>query len=190
MSARKAVNKELTRDMIMKAARDLFVEKGFQQASMRQIAKKLDYSHGAIYYHFKNKAELFYALVEDHFIMLDKEINDLVDQKIDDSEKLKQLFLGYIEFGLTHQSHYEIMFLVKDDEVRNFMNVSPMKTYQKFANHVADLSEKRISVQEIWSIFLSLHGFVTHYLHHVTNFKEAKGMADFHANMLLKWTKK
>ncbi|MEN1968481.1 TetR/AcrR family transcriptional regulator [Lentibacillus sp. N15] len=190
MAARKAVKKELTRHMIMDAARDLFVEKGYQLVSMRQIAMKLGYSHGAIYYHFKNKAELFYALVEDHFRLLDEKVADLAEQDLSDYEKLRNILLGYIEFGLTHQSHYEIMFLVKDDEVRNFMNQGPMNTYQTFAGHVAELSEKSLSVREIWSIFLSLHGFVTHYLQHVTTYEDARGMAEFHVNLLLEWTKK
>ncbi|MFD2044274.1 TetR/AcrR family transcriptional regulator [Ornithinibacillus salinisoli] len=190
MVARKAVEKELTRDMIMDAARDLFVEKGYQQVSMRQIAKKLNYSHGAIYYHFKNKAELFYALVEKHFLMLDQKIDQLVEQELEDQEKLKQIFLGFIEFGLTHQSHYEIMFLIKDEEVKNFINESPMKTYQKFASQVSRLSEKKVSIQTIWSIFISLHGFVSHYLRHITSFDDAKGAAEYHVELLLQWTKK
>ncbi|KKE78233.1 TetR/AcrR family transcriptional regulator [Bacilli bacterium] len=190
MAARKAVAKELTRDMIMDAARDLFVEKGYQQVSMRQIAKKLNYSHGAIYYHFKNKAELFYALVKNHFLMLDQKIEEIVNDEASNEEKLGQLFFGYIEFGLTHQNHYEIMFLTKDDEVRNFINESPMVTYQKFANQVSKLSEKQMTIREIWSIFISLHGFVTHYLGHITTFDEVKSAARFHVNMLLRWTKK
>ncbi|MUK89823.1 TetR family transcriptional regulator [Ornithinibacillus sp. L9] len=189
MVARRAVKIELTRDMIMNAARDLFVEKGYQHVSMRQIAKKLNYSHGAIYYHFKNKAELFYALVEKHFLMLDQTIDEIVNQDTDDEEKLRQMCLGFIEFGLTHQSHYEIMFLVKEEEVRNFMNEGPMKTYQKFAKQVSSLSEKQISIQEVWSLFLSLHGFVTHYIRHITTFNEVKGAAEFHVEMVLKWTR-
>lgn len=190
MAARKAVIKELTREMILDAARDLFVEKGYQQVSMRHIAKKLGYSHGAIYYHFKNKAELFYALVEKHFQMLDHKIEEIVCHEASKEEKLRQLFLGFIEFGLTHQSHYEIMFLVKDEEVKNFINESPMKTYQTFATQVNMLCEKQMTIQEIWSIFLSLHGFVTHYLRHITTFHEAKVAAEFHVEMLLQWTKK
>lgn len=190
MAARKAGTSELTREVIMDAARDLFVEKGYQHVSMRQIAKGLNCSHGAIYYHFKNKAELFYALVEEHFHMLDEKIEEIIQQKTSNEEKLKQLFQGFIEFGLTHQSHYEIMFLIKDEEVKNFINQSPNKTYQSFANQVSKLSEKTLTIQEIWSIFISLHGFVTHYLRHVTTFEEAKAAAEFHVNMLMTWTKK
>src|SRR5690625_6951788 len=64
---------ELTREVIMGVARELLVEKGYANVSMRQIANKINCSHGAIYYHFKNKAELFYALVEDHFSIRSEE---------------------------------------------------------------------------------------------------------------------
>ena len=74
---------------------------------MRQVAKELGYSHGAIYYHFKNKAELFFALVEEHFHMLDQVLDRILEEELDTLEKLKKVMLGFIEFGLTYQSHYE-----------------------------------------------------------------------------------
>lgn len=186
MSPRKSVQQELTRDMIMDAARDLFIEKGYQQVSMRQIAKVLGYSHGAIYYHYKNKAELFYALVEEHFNMLELELKQIMEESLKPYEKLQSILLGYIKFGLTHQSHYEIMFLIKDEEVRNFINQGPNNTYELFAKSVQSLCNKQLTVQEIWSIFLSLHGFVTHYLRHVVGFDEVKSLAQLHVDFLLK----
>ena len=187
MSPRKSVQQELTREMIMDAARDLFIKKGYQHVSMRQIAKELDYSHGAIYYHFKNKAELFYALVEEHFRMLDITLAEIMEQQVTDNKvKLAQVLLGFIEFGLKYQSHYEIMFLIKDEEVRNFINQGPNRSYEKFAQSVFTLCERQMSVQEIWSLFLSLHGFVTHFLRHVNDFEEVKDLAEAHVNFLLK----
>lgn len=186
MTPRKAVQQELTREMIMDAARELFVTKGYQYVSMRQIAKELGYSHGALYYHFKNKAELFYALVEDHFTMLDHILDQVMQLEIENKMKMKKILLSYIEFGLTHQSHYEIMFLVKDEEVRNFINQGPNKTYEKFAQCLFSLSDKTISLREIYSIFLSLHGFVTHYCRHVVNYDEVKDLADAHVKFLLR----
>lgn len=186
MSPRKSVEQELTREMIMEAARDLFVKKGYQHVSMRQIAKELNYSHGAIYYHFKNKAELFYAMVEEHFHMLDQLLDDIMKQDLEREEKLKQVLLGFIKFGLTHQSHYEIMFLIKDEEVRNFINQGPDKSYEKFAQSVYSLCKNNITIQEIWSVFLSLHGFVTHYSRHVIDYDDVKDLAHSHVHFLLK----
>ncbi|WP_251548632.1 TetR/AcrR family transcriptional regulator [Neobacillus muris] len=186
MSPRKPVQQELTREMIMDAARDLFVRKGYQHVSMRQIAQELGCSHGSIYYHYKNKAELFYALVEDHFAMLDQKLQDVLKEDFDEAQKLKRIFLAYIEFGLNHQSHYEIMFLTKDEEVRNLVSQGPNRSYENFAQSVARLSGKKLKVQEIWLLFLALHGFVTHYCRYVNGYEEVKDLAEAHANFLLK----
>lgn len=186
MTPRKTVQQELTREMIMDAARNLFAEKGYQHVSMRQIAKELGYSHGAIYYHFQNKAELFFALVESHFHMLNNTLEEIMQRDLEDREKLKEIFVGYIKFGLTYQSHYEIMFLIKDEEVRNFINQEPNHTYEKFAHSVHSLCGKNISIQDVWSTFLSLHGFVTQYCRHVVGFDDVKGLAEGHANFLLR----
>src|SRR5690625_5715271 len=78
---------ELTREVIMGVARELLVEKGYANVSMRQIANKINCSHGAIYYHFKNKAELFYALVEDHFSILNKKVVEVLQEQKDRSEE-------------------------------------------------------------------------------------------------------
>ncbi|MDQ0229263.1 TetR/AcrR family transcriptional regulator [Metabacillus malikii] len=186
MAARKAGKVELTREMIMDAARDLFVQKGYQHVSMRQIAKELNYSHGAIYYHFQNKAELFYALVEEHFKMLDNKLQKILAQDSDKRTKLISILVGFIEFGLTHQSHYEIMFLIKDEEVQALISDGPNKSYDKFAQSIYMLTDKELSIKEIWSIFLSLHGFVTHYCRHVNSYEEVKELAISHAEFLIK----
>lgn len=184
--ARRKVEEELTKEMIIAAARELFVLKGYENVSMRQIAKQLRCSHAAIYYHFKNKAELFYALVVSQFDELEKTLDEILNKDIENHEKLKFILLGYIEFGLNHQSHYETMFLTKDEEVRNFLNEKPMIVYEKFAQSIYSLSKHKLKLQDIWSIFLSLHGFVSHYLGHVSGFEEVKEAASHHVNFLLK----
>lgn len=186
MSPRKSVQQELTREMIMNAAQHLFVQNGYQNVSMRQIAKELNYSHGAIYYHFKNKAELFYALVEDHFHLLNTELNNILKKDLDNKEKLREIFIGYIRFGLTHQSHYEIMFLIKDEEIKGFLNQGPNLTFENFAQSVHLLCEKKISLHDVWSVFLSLHGFVTHFCRQIVSFDEIETLAYSHADFLLK----
>lgn len=65
--ARRAVEQELSRERILEAARHLFITKGYRAISMRSIGQHLGYSHGSLYYHFKEKAELFYAIVVEDF---------------------------------------------------------------------------------------------------------------------------
>lgn len=82
MSPRKSVDKELSREMILDVARILFVKDGYEHVSMRKIAKELGYSHGALYYHFKNKAELFYALVADGFLLLNQRLEEVMEKEL------------------------------------------------------------------------------------------------------------
>ncbi|WP_328766566.1 TetR/AcrR family transcriptional regulator [Streptomyces sp. NBC_00286] len=53
------------RDAIMDAARDVFAERGYFGASIRDIAKRADMSLSALYYYYSGKAQLFHALIED-----------------------------------------------------------------------------------------------------------------------------
>lgn len=53
---------ELTRLKIMSAALNLFSEKGIEATSLVEIAKAAEVTRGAIYWHFKNKWDLFDAI--------------------------------------------------------------------------------------------------------------------------------
>jgi len=50
---------------ILEAAISVFIENGFEETSMRQIASAAGLTTGAIYHHFKNKDELFYYAVKE-----------------------------------------------------------------------------------------------------------------------------
>lgn len=187
MAARRAVDQELTRESIMDAAHELFNEKGYQNVSMRQIAKELNYSHGAIYYHFKNKAELFYALVKADFRLLDEKLDEVLNRgDIDNKEKTKKILEGYIEFGLKNQCQYELMFLTKDEEVISYLIHEPNMSYEKFAQAIYTLSDRKVNVNLIWSVFLSLHGFVTHYCKTKMTFEEIEPLMKSHVLFLLR----
>ncbi|MCR5785158.1 MAG: TetR/AcrR family transcriptional regulator [Eubacterium sp.] len=53
-----------TKDKILGVAKKEFMEKGFKEASMRNIAKELGISATALYRHYKNKEEIFDAVVK------------------------------------------------------------------------------------------------------------------------------
>jgi AcrR family transcriptional regulator len=53
------------RDRILRAARKVFGARGFHAATIDQIAHEAGLSNGAIYYNFHNKADLFFALLDE-----------------------------------------------------------------------------------------------------------------------------
>ena len=63
--ARKTKQEALaTREAIIDAAEKVFHEKGVAHASLEEIAQTASCTRGAIYWHFKDKAELFDAMME------------------------------------------------------------------------------------------------------------------------------
>ncbi|HBF08396.1 MAG TPA: TetR family transcriptional regulator [Gammaproteobacteria bacterium] len=83
---------EQTKAGILDAAVELFAEKGFANTSLTEIAKKAEVTRGAIYWHFKNKAEIFDALHESLFVPLtDMILSDMNEEHEQPLHQLQQL---------------------------------------------------------------------------------------------------
>ncbi|MGN4124429.1 TetR/AcrR family transcriptional regulator [Lysinibacillus sphaericus] len=187
MSPRKPSAHELTQEMIVDEAHKQFIDKDFHQVSMRSIAKELGCSHGAIYYHFKNKAELFYVIIGGYFSELNTILDETVNNRTEDPQtKLYHVFVGFMEFGLNHQSQYELMFMVRDDEIDGLSQEAANLSYEKFAQSVQTLSTNQLLASDIHCAFIALHGFVSHYRHYVKNYEEAREAVNVHAKFLVK----
>jgi len=55
---------EQTRQDIIAAAREIFSQRGVSRSTLAHIAKQAGVTRGAIYWHFKNKPDLFFAMLE------------------------------------------------------------------------------------------------------------------------------
>ena len=65
---------EIRRAEIMDAAMILFMEKGYTNTTTQDIVDKVNISRGLLYYHFKNKEDILYCLVEQYSDRLLKDI--------------------------------------------------------------------------------------------------------------------
>ncbi len=59
--------KNRTYKKVLDTARDLFMEKGYEKATIRDIATGANMSTGAVFANFKNKADLFMAVAQAEF---------------------------------------------------------------------------------------------------------------------------
>ena len=64
------------RAALLRAAAAVFAERGFQDASVEDIAHRAGYSKGAIYWHFESKDDLFLALLEER---LERPIREMIE---------------------------------------------------------------------------------------------------------------
>jgi AcrR family transcriptional regulator len=70
-----------TRDRIEKAAIRLFVAKGVSETSVRDIAREVDISEGALYRHFVSKEQLVWTIFERHYVEFARELQSLVEKE-------------------------------------------------------------------------------------------------------------
>lgn len=108
-----------TRQRILDAAREMFVEQGYEATTMRAIADRIEYTPTAIYHHFRNKEALLAELCAADFRALAGAFQRI--GKIEDPiERLRRSGQAYVEFGLQHPMQYQLMFMTrKPPEVFN-----------------------------------------------------------------------
>jgi AcrR family transcriptional regulator len=61
-------NKVRTRDGLIAAAREVFLERGFHPATLDEIAERAGYTKGAVYSNFAGKDDLFLAMLGEHYV--------------------------------------------------------------------------------------------------------------------------
>lgn len=62
MARRTKAEAEQTREQILDAAEGVFLERGVARASLEEIAQTAGVTRGAVYWHFRNKADVFDAM--------------------------------------------------------------------------------------------------------------------------------
>ena len=92
---RREREKEEIRSKILDAARELFVQEGYDAVSMRKIAEKIEYSPTAIYLHFKDKRSVLIALCDEDFLRLARELQK-IGRVEDPIERMRQSGWGLV----------------------------------------------------------------------------------------------
>lgn len=104
-----------TRARLIDAAASVFARRGFQAASVEEIAEEAGYSHGAVYSNFDGKADLFLAVFEDYMAQRVRELAEsqsaladnaplevraraLADQWMDRLARDRESFVLHMEF--------------------------------------------------------------------------------------------
>ncbi|HEX7118319.1 MAG TPA: TetR/AcrR family transcriptional regulator [Longimicrobiales bacterium] len=101
-----------TRRKILDAARDMFVEHGYEGTTMRAIARRIEYTPTAIYHHFRSKEALLYELCDEDFRALGAAMQRIgtVDDPL---ERIDRIGAAYVEFALTYPMHYRLLFMTR-----------------------------------------------------------------------------
>lgn len=168
---RREREREEIRTRILDAARELFAHEGVESVTMRRIADRIEYSPTAIYFHFRDKESLLAELCDCDFRNFAHGFT-LIAQIPDPVERLRAAGRAYVEFGLTNQSHYRLMFMtpkITNDKTTTIVKGNPEEDAYAFLKAIVDelqaqgrlredLTDTDLAAQTIWAV---IHGVIS-----------------------------
>lgn len=117
-AAAAAEGKRDKRTLILDAAADIFLDKGFDQTSMDAVSARAGVSKATVYSHYRDKTGLFEAVIERGASMLDVNLDRaLVDSASTPEEKLVQVATAVLE-ATTRTSYLALLRVLLTERAR------------------------------------------------------------------------
>lgn len=135
---------ELTRQRIIDAAKEVFLKRGVSRTTLEHIALQAEVTRGAVYWHFKNKTEIFNAMRDRVILPLIDRMDDTlaIANLADDVDALTQIensmcvTINGLNENIEMRQIYEIM-MIKCEYVDEFATV-----LQQILNNCSNITEK------------------------------------------------
>ena len=103
---------------ILVHATNVFYEKGYAAASMRDLARVSGVSLSGLYYYFKSKEELLYLIQKDTFATIVVRLQERLHNIDDPAERIRSLILNHLEYFLANQKAMKVL-SHEDDVLKN-----------------------------------------------------------------------
>jgi AcrR family transcriptional regulator len=100
---------DLRRALVEEAVRTIQL-KGVEQLTLRAVGERLGVSRTALYRHFSDKQALLAAVGREGFRMLRLALSGAWEQNGRGREGFEAMGVAYVQFAVTHPSHYRVMF--------------------------------------------------------------------------------
>lgn len=111
--------KKNSREKILDTARSLFPRYGYNGISIRAIASGARLTTGAVYFHFRNKKDIYKAICLEAIDMLISKFQQGIEKKQTPSQKLISTFDSYLDFFQNNRDYYNILMESKADYKNN-----------------------------------------------------------------------
>jgi len=129
-----------SRDEILRAATDLFATRGFHETSMAEVARAAGVSKALIFWHFKNKEELFVAVLGRLF---EPYVIDFAEEAgaLDEKAQLLKLIESYLLFVRENASsiRFFVAQIIHDESSKDSLSNQVLALFEGYRTLVTDL---------------------------------------------------
>jgi AcrR family transcriptional regulator len=103
---------------ILTHATNVFYEKGYEGASMRNLSRSSGMSLAGLYYYFESKEKLLYLIQKHTFTTIVERLHERLDRVGDPAERIRVFILNHVEYFLANQKAMKVL-SHEDDVLRN-----------------------------------------------------------------------
>lgn len=86
------------KQFIFEAAAGVFTKKGYHKTTVEEIAAAIGVSKGTIYYYFKNKEELYLAIIQEGIDLFHEQLAKVAQSPGSPQDKIRKLIRGHFVF--------------------------------------------------------------------------------------------
>jgi AcrR family transcriptional regulator len=160
----------LRRAEILAAAERIFVECGYEGATIRRIADDVGVSSTALYMHFRDKSEILVEICSETFARMITANTELAAQDMDPVERVRAMLEAYVRFGFEYPNAYQLVFCpipadVPDDKLSTLTELGK-QCFELFSGAVAQIRDSgrlrtldvEAAAQVLWA---APHGLVS-----------------------------
>ncbi|MCF8069515.1 MAG: TetR/AcrR family transcriptional regulator [Desulfobacterales bacterium] len=164
--ARSRESKQERLNDILYAAKTVFVKKRYENATIREIARRARVTPATIYLYFKNKDELFGTILEDVQVNLNQVLVNASETPGSIFDRFFTILKAYFEYTLHEEEPYLLEVRIADLEIspvlRRRLEHNHLKTYKIIISVAKEGIEQGILLPEIDapSVAYSLIGIV------------------------------
>jgi len=140
-----------TKEMLLSKAIDLFYEKGYAGASVREIVKSVKVSNSILYHYFKDKNELLYVIIERIGRELIESLRAIQEKYKDPIEALSKMILTQISIIKEKKKEAKI-FLEEQYQLNDVYKRKILKQHREIYNiykRQLELLEKKGRLRDV-----------------------------------------
>src|SRR6056297_681804 len=134
-----------TKGKILETARNLFLEKGVDNTSIRDISKKANINLASINYHFKSKENLFEHVLQELVSTNTQKLPVILNSDLPLEEKIKQYVYTYFEIiRINPELPYFIVNVLHRNpkKIAGFKIIESLYNTEKFSKQLNQEAEK------------------------------------------------
>ena len=102
--------RKAARAQILRAAADLFRERGYQASTVDHIAARLGMSKASLYTHFRAKEEMLAAISRETIEAFTRDLNLVLASRLGAEDKLRTVVRQHVQFVIANRSFLTVFF--------------------------------------------------------------------------------